>query len=215
MLPSRSKAGRLHGARLFTLYMVIGALLLLILVAASISFGAARMSLSIAWQAVFQYNPDLNEHQIIRALRLPRTIADIVVGASLAICGAIMQGTTRNPLAYSGFMGISSGAAFGIAICLAILPGSSYITHMVYSCVGATLATSITYIIASVGGCSMTPQHLVLAGISISMLFGALTSAIIIKYRIGKDMLLWSSGFTASATWMKLAIVTPFFILEG
>ncbi|BBI30916.1 FecCD family ABC transporter permease [Cohnella abietis] len=212
MPSTHSKADRHRGGRHFSLYMLLGAGLLLLGMAASISLGAARINIATAWQALFQYNHDFSEHQVIRFLRLPRTIADIIVGASLAVCGAVMQGSTRNPLADSGLMGISSGAAFGMAVCFAIFPNSPYMINILYSCMGASIATLLTYTIASVGARGMTPQRLVLAGMSISMLFGALTTVIVIKYRIGKSMLHWSSGSTASAGWVELAVVTPLFL---
>ncbi len=101
---------RWKGSAGFAIYMILGFGLLIFMSAASISFGAADMRLATAWEAIFRFNPNLTEHQIIQTLRLPRTVADLIVGCSLAICGAIMQGTTRNPLADSGLMGISSGA---------------------------------------------------------------------------------------------------------
>ena len=193
--------------------MLAGLVLLLLLTAASVSFGAADMKLSTAWGAIFQFNPELTEHQIIRTLRLPRTIADIMVGASLAITGAIMQGTTRNPMADSGLMGISSGSTFAMAICLALLPGRSYGVTLLFTCIGAAVATGMTYFIASFGRKGMTPQKLVLAGISISMLFGAFSSYLSIKYNIGQALSFWTAGGTASAKWNELLIVSPIFII--
>ncbi len=164
---------RWKGSASFTSYMILGFGLLFFLSAASISFGAADMRLATAWEAIFRFDPNLTEHQIIQTLRLPRTVADLMVGCSLAICGAIMQGTTRNPLADSGLMGISSGATFAMAFCMAFLPGRTYGQTILFACAGAAAATAMTYFIASLGKGGMTPQRLVLAGISISMLFGA------------------------------------------
>jgi len=208
-----SKADRQRSGRHFPRYMLLGAGILLLSAAASISLGAARIDIATAWAAIFQYHLDISEHQVIRHLRLPRTIANMIVGASLAVCGAVMQGSTRNPLSDSGLMGLSSGAAFGIAIYFAVFPGTSYLYQMLFSCIGAALATSLTYTVASVGIRGMTPQRLVLAGMSISMLFGALNSAVVIKYRIGKSMIHWSSGSTASVGWFELALIAPFFLI--
>nr|WP_272945266.1 iron ABC transporter permease [Paenibacillus gorillae] len=167
------------------MYMVAGLGLTVLMSAASISFGAADMRLATAWEAIFRFDPTLTEHQIIQTLRLPRTVADLIVGCSLSVCGAIMQGTTRNPLADSGLMGISSGAAFAIALCLAFLPGYSYGHMMLFACLGAALATGMTYFFASLGKRGMTPQRLILAGLSISMLFGALSQYLAINYNLG------------------------------
>lgn len=202
-----------YGIANFTMYMFIGLGLLILMSVASISFGAADMSLSTAWGAIFKFNPDLTEHQIIQTLRIPRTAANIIVGCSLAICGAIMQGTTRNPLADSGLMGISSGATFAIALCMAFLPSSSYGQMMLFAFVGAAIATFMTYFIASFGKGGMTPQRLVLSGVSISMLFGAFSQYLSIKYRLGQSLAYWTAGGTAGAKWSELIIVLPFFVL--
>nr|WP_242862100.1 iron ABC transporter permease [Clostridium intestinale] len=197
----------------FTIYMIAGVVLLVIMSAASISFGAADMNLSTAWGAIFNFDSSLTEHQIIQTLRLPRTAANIIVGSSLAVCGAIMQGTTRNPLADSGLMGISSGATFAMAICMAFLPGGSYGQMMLFACIGAAVTTGMTYFIASFGRGGMKPQKLVLAGVSISMLFGAFSQYLSIKYRLGQALAYWTAGGTAGASWSDLAIVFPFFIV--
>lgn len=202
------------GTMRFSLYMLIGLGLLFLLSAASISFGAVDMSLSTAWGAIFDFNPSLTEHQIIYSLRAPRTAADIMVGASLAVCGAIMQGTTRNPLADSGLMGINSGAAFAIALALAFAPGRTYLLTMLYACLGAAAATGMTYFVASIGKRGMTPQRLVLAGISISMLFGAFSQYIAIKYSLAMQLAYWTAGGTAGAKWNELAIIFPFFAIS-
>ena len=171
------------------------------------------MSLETAWSAIFHFNASLTEHQTIMTLRLPRTVADMIVGASLAVCGAIMQGTTKNPLADSGLMGISSGATFSMAVVLALFPYFSYFQMLLISFVGASLTTGLTYFVASSGKRGMTPQRLVLAGISISMLFGAMSSYLSIKYKLGHALMYFTAGGTAGAKWSELAIITPFFIL--
>lgn len=200
------------GALNFTIHMIAGVVLLVMISAASISFGAADMSLSTAWGAIFKFDASLTEHQIIQTLRLPRIAANIIVGCSLAVCGAIMQGTTRNPLADSGLMGISSGATFAIALCMAFLPGGSYGQMMLFACIGAAVTTGMTYLIASAGRGGMKPQRLVLAGISISMLFGAFSQYLSIKYRLGFALAYWTAGGTAGAKWSELAVVFPFFV---
>ncbi len=208
--PGTKRQGRIR----LSLKMLIGFGLLILVSAASISFGAADMSLSTAWGAIFRFDPNLTEHQIIYTLRAPRTVADLVVGASLAVCGAIMQGTTRNPLADSGLMGINSGAAFAIALALAFVPERTFLQTMLFAFIGAAAATGITYFIASIGRKGMTPQRLVLAGISISMLFGSFSQYLAIRYSLGKDLAYWTAGGTAGANWKELAIIAPFFLVS-
>ena len=88
-MQQRPAKQRRRGAARFTLYMLAGAGLLLLMSAASISFGAADMDLSTAWGAIFNFDASLTEHQIIQTLRFPRTVADIIVGCSLAVRGAL------------------------------------------------------------------------------------------------------------------------------
>lgn len=102
-----------------TLILIGGLIALVFGIAVSVSFGAADIKLSVVWTAVFHFNPDLTDHQIIRELRMPRVLGAAMVGASFAVAGAIMQGMTRNPLADSGLMGINSGAGFALAVCFA------------------------------------------------------------------------------------------------
>ncbi|MGO2101074.1 FecCD family ABC transporter permease [Vagococcus salmoninarum] len=208
----KAEAKNKQGSVNFGMILLIGGLLLVVASFASISFGAAEMDLKTAWGALFKFEPSLTEHQIVRTLRLPRTLADIIVGASLAVCGAIMQGTTRNPLADSGLMGISSGATFAIALCLAFLPHRTYGQMMAFAFVGAAVTTGLTYFVASVGKRGMTPQRLVLAGISISMLFGSLSSYVAIRFHLGQALTYWSAGGTAGAKWSELLLILPFFI---
>ncbi|THF82203.1 FecCD family ABC transporter permease [Cohnella fermenti] len=195
----------------FLLYMLAGCGLLILAAAMSISFGAANIGLPTVWGAIFHYNPAIMDHQLIQTFRFPRTVADIMVGSSLAVCGAIMQGTTRNALADSGLMGISSGAAFSIALCMAFLPDRTYSVTVLLACLGAGAATGLTYFIASLGKRGMTPQRLVLAGISISMMFEAFAQYISIRFRLGQSMAYWTAGGTAGAKWGELAIIAPFY----
>jgi iron complex transport system permease protein len=202
-----------RGSFIYVLILIAGFVMLLLGAAASISFGAARIDVVTAWKAVFAFDSSSTEHQIIQALRIPRTIADIIVGVSLALAGAIMQGATRNPLADSGLMGVNSGAAFAIALAFAFIPGSSHTQMLLVCFAGAGLGAGMTYLTASLNKRGMTPERLVLAGISITMLFSALGTFISIKYNIGKALVYWTSGSVAGASWEELAFVAPWFVV--
>ena len=90
-------------------------------------------------------NPDMADQQHVAVLELrgPRTLGCVLVGAAFAVAGAVMQGVTRNPLADSGLLGINAGAAFALALCLALLPGMSFSGVVLCSFVGAALALEI------------------------------------------------------------------------
>lgn len=200
-----------QGRTFFALFILAGLLLLLLAASASISLGAAQMDISTAWEAVFAFNPEVQEHQIIQALRFPRTVADIIVGISLSLAGAIMQGTTRNPLADSGLMGVNSGAAFAMALVLAFMPGIGYTGSLLMCFAGAGFGAGLTYLVASLNKRGMTPQRLVLAGMSITMLFGAMGTFISIQFKVGQALSYWTAGSVAGATWNELALIAPWF----
>ncbi|WP_206669892.1 FecCD family ABC transporter permease [Paenibacillus luteus] len=197
----------------FAAMMAAGFAILLLAAAASISFGAARMEVSTAWSALFTFNPQLMEHQIILYLRFPRTLADIMVGSSLSVAGAIMQGSTRNPLADAGLMGINTGAALAMAIALAFIPGSKYTVLLLICFLGAGLGAGLTYLTASLSRKGMSPQRLVLAGMSLTMLFGAIGTFISINFKVGQALSYWTSGSVAGASWNELALVAPWYVI--
>ncbi|MGV2794763.1 iron chelate uptake ABC transporter family permease subunit, partial [Clostridium perfringens] len=100
-----------------------GGILLAFASGLSISGGAADIRLSTVWEALFHFDAGRTEHQIILDMRLPRAVAAALIGAALAVAGAIMQGMTRNPMADSGLLGLNSGAGLALAICFALVPG--------------------------------------------------------------------------------------------
>ena len=82
---------------------------------ASITWGAADIAYRDIYQAFTAFDGSTN-HLIIRTVRLPRSLIAALVGASLAVAGAIMQGLTRNPLASPGILGVNAGAAFAVVV---------------------------------------------------------------------------------------------------
>lgn len=96
-----------------------GIMLLLFGAALSIALGAADIKLGTVWDAIFHFDAKNTAHQIIQELRLPRTVSAALVGACLAVSGAVMQGMTRNPLASPEIMSVTHGSAFAIAVAFA------------------------------------------------------------------------------------------------
>ena len=76
------------------------------------------------WQALFSHTNDTADI-IVRQIRLPRVLVGAMVGASLAMSGAILQGVTRNPLADPQIVGISSGAGLVAVACVVFVPGAA------------------------------------------------------------------------------------------
>nr|WP_243734914.1 iron ABC transporter permease [Paenibacillus turpanensis] len=178
-------------------------------IALSISVGAATISLQTVWDAVFQFNPDLTDHQIIRELRLPRALTAALVGACFAVAGALMQGMTRNPLSDPGILGINAGAGFALALCFAFLPGLPFSYLILFSFAGAALGTGLVYGFGSLARGGMNPVRLVLAGAAVSALLVALSQGIAIHYRIGQELAFWYAGGVAGVKWLELQVMLP------
>lgn len=192
-----------------TLILVGGLIALAFSIALSISNGAADIKLSVVWQAVFSFDPELTQHQIIWEIRLPRVLGGAMVGVCFAVAGAIMQGMTRNPLADSGLLGLNAGAGFVLALCFAVFPGLSYTYLIMYSFLGAGIGAGLVYGIGSMAKGGLTPVRLVLAGAAISALLGALSEGIALYFRIGQDLAFWYAGGVSVTKWFQLKIIFP------
>lgn len=151
---------------------------------------------------------------IVWELRLPRVITAAAVGAGLAICGAVMQAITRNPLADPYLLGLSSGASLGaVAVLLlgvaVVLPFAAF--------VGALAALAATLLLASALG-TITPTRTVLAGLAVSALASSITSLVIFWTVTGdsyREILGWLLGSLAGARWPAVAISVIALVVAG
>lgn len=96
--------------------LLVAVVVLACAVVASLALGAKSIPFSDVLGAVFGFDPDEYNHQIVRDMRLPRTILGLIVGSALAMAGAAMQGVTRNPLADTGIFGINGGASLAVVV---------------------------------------------------------------------------------------------------
>lgn len=208
--PARA-VSKLRSRPLIALLVLFGGLAALILgLSVSVSVGARDIRFLTVWEAVFQFNPDLIDHQVIRELRLPRALAGAIVGACFAVAGAVMQGMTRNPLADSGILGINAGAGFVLALCFAFFPGLPFNYLILYSFIGAAVSAGLVFGIGSLAKGGLTPVRLALAGSAVAALLVALSEGIAIYFRIGQDLAFWYAGGVAGVKWTQLQWVSPF-----
>lgn len=143
-------------------------------------------------------------------IRLPRLLVALCGGASLAIAGTVMQATFRNPLASPDLVGTAAGAAFGGA--LAIVVGwvdAGVLVAPAASLAGALAVTWLVFVLArSHGRFSVTT--LLLAGIALNTLVGALTSFVVTlsfdNYAASSEVLFWLMGGLDARTWEHAAI---------
>ncbi|MDF2902632.1 MAG: ferrichrome transporter permease [Bacillus sp. (in: firmicutes)] len=190
--------------------LVGGALILIFALVSSIHFGAADLSYKTVWKAIFAFDSENSSHVIIRELRLPRAIAAVIVGAALAVSGAIMQGMTRNLLASPSIMGVTAGSSFLIAIAFAFLPAITYTGLISFSFIGAGIGAVLVFGISSLSKGGMTPVKVALAGSAITSLLSSLSTAIGIRFNVSKDISYWYAGGVSGVQMSQVKYVLPF-----
>jgi iron complex transport system permease protein len=153
---------------------------LVVAVFASIAYGARPIPASTVWDALWHFDPRVDDQLVVRDLRLPRTIVGLGVGAALGLAGAVMQGVTRNPLADPAILGIESGAALAVVVGIYTFGISSLTGYVWFGFAGAAAAAFVVYVIGSMGRGGGTPVKLALAGAALTALLSSLTSAILL-----------------------------------
>lgn len=190
-----------HSTSLKTTIITITLLALPFSIGISVSFGAVDIELTTVWQATFHFNPDITTHQVIQELRLPRAITAALVGAALAVSGALMQGMTRNPLASPSIMGVTDGAAFALVLIMAFFPAVSNLGLTTASLVGAGVAVVLVFLIGSLSTSGLTPVKLALAGVAIGTMLRSVSSVISLHFQLEKEMGFWLAGGLAGTNW--------------
>jgi len=153
---------------------------------------------------------------IIWLIRTPRVIVAGLVGAGLAIAGALMQGLFRNPLAESNTVGVGSGAVLGAMIVFSTgLAAKSAIALPIAAFIGALLALITVYALATRGG--VTPvSMLLLTGIALSALLISISSLLltlsVANWEVAEEMIFWMSGGLDKRTWTHVWICAPFIL---
>ncbi|WP_017317659.1 FecCD family ABC transporter permease [Mastigocladopsis repens] len=189
--------------------LVVGCLVLLLCLIASISYGAADISWKTIYEA-FTANGSA-DHLIIRTVRLPRSLLAILLGAAISVAGAIMQGITRNPLADPAILGINDGAAILVVTAIFVFGSSEPSLYIWSAFVGAGAAAIAVYFIASLGRGGITPLNLTIAGAAISTLLFSLRSAILIlSQRTLEEIRFWLAGSVADAEAAIIWQVLPY-----
>ncbi len=147
-------------------------------------------------------------HQILATLRAPRTYAGLLIGASLAVSGVLMQGLTRNPLASPSILGINAGAACFMALASIGVPFFSQLNPIINAVCGALLSGGAVMLLGGFFSARSHPLRLVLAGIAISALLIGLTRAsVILADDMAYSVLHWLTGSLSavdSQQWQQL-----------
>jgi iron complex transport system permease protein len=156
---------------------------------------------------------------IINTIRLPRTLVAFLVGASLGLSGAILQGVVKNPLAAPNIIGITDSGSVGALVFLTMFtdPKNNSLTASifympVFAFAGAFLSVLLVYFLAYKKG--VTPYRLILIGIAISGAAKALTSILIINGPVIfiKEAQLWITGTVYGTNWTHVRLLALWFL---
>ncbi|QEM82715.1 FecCD family ABC transporter permease [Halomonas binhaiensis] len=187
--------------------LACGLLLALIAFVASVALGHTAISATDLIDAVLHYDPTNIDQIIVRSERLPRAMIAAIVGASLAVAGALMQTMTRNPLASPGILGINAGAMFFVVVSVTLLPLHSPSQYVWAALFGACIAAAVVYLLGRGRHGELSPLRVVLAGVAVTALFVSFSQGLLIIDQEGfESVLFWLAG---SVSGRELDMLTP------
>ncbi|WP_299709295.1 iron ABC transporter permease [uncultured Pontibacter sp.] len=191
------------------LYFLVALFLILAALVLGLQVGSFEADLATIAQAFLHYDPDNTTHYAIVHLRLPRLLLALVVGASLASCGYLMQAMVNNGLADPYLLGTASGASLGaVIVFFGFVEVSIAGIYMppVFALVGAFIVTLVV-VILGYRKRKLIPAQLLLAGIAISSLVTAIVGLLtFLSDSEGKlkSVIFWSMGSFERASWALL-----------
>jgi iron complex transport system permease protein len=189
--------------------------LLVIALGLSLAVGSRPVDLGTVWGALTGQDVPAADHAAVVGLRLPRTVLAVLAGSALAVAGALMQALTRNPLADPGILGVSSGAAFAVAMGVVLLGVTRPSGYVWFAFGGALVATLAVYLVGSAGRSNASPAQLTLAGVALSaVLTGVIGALRLTDPERFSVLLTWESGSFQSRGWNVVLPVLPF-VLAG
>ena len=200
------------------LLLVVLAILMLLVLAASIRYGAIDFSMSdilAAFSSLFPGHPEASlDQRIFLELRLPRAVLCMLVGASLGVGGTLMQALFRNPIVEPGLVGTSSGAAVGSALFFVLggllSIGTSIWSLPVAACLGGVVSTYLVFALARSredGRASIV--MLLLTGLAVNALCmsGIGFLSYLARDPQARSITFWSLGTLSGASWPAVEIV--------
>ena len=152
-----------------------------------------------------------NNFLIIRDLRMPRVLSAVLIGGNLAVAGALLQTTMKNPLADPGIIGISSGASLG-AIAVMVIFTDLIKYKIIIAFIGGIIAACLVYLIGEDKGFS--PVRIILAGVCVNSILNALSSMVTVFNSAGVPSIqTWLLGRLVNVTWNDFKILALYTIV--
>ncbi|MFB7996719.1 FecCD family ABC transporter permease [Streptomyces sp. NPDC056002] len=186
---------------------------LVLAVLLSLAVGARAIAPSAVLDALV-HGGHGDDAEVVRGLRLPRTLVGLMVGAALALAGTVLQGITRNPIADPGILGISQGASVGVVLAIAFAGIHTLTGYVWFAFAGAALASVAVYAIASSGRGGATPVKLALGGAAINALLVSVTTAVLTTKASAMDEFrFWQVGSLSGRDAHIVGQIWPFLVV--
>ncbi|MEO3947820.1 iron ABC transporter permease [Gorillibacterium sp. CAU 1737] len=185
----------------------------LLLVAASVLYGAKSIQPADVWQAIVHFDPSNVDHQVIRHSRLPRAFGALLLGACLALSGAVMQSITRNDLASPSLMGVLDGSVFAVTVAMIFFPTSGGLGLIGFSLVGSALGAILVFGLLRLIPGKGDPVTLAILGTLTGMFLNGTADALALYYHIPQKISYWYNArlYQLDPTLIKLSL--PFAIV--
>ncbi|MEM1451201.1 MAG: iron chelate uptake ABC transporter family permease subunit [Planctomycetota bacterium] len=212
-------------------YLIVCAVLSAAALLVQVGFGAYGMSVTAAWGALFDADvlgdpatlgrllrgEDVASLEtstvVVWSVRLPRVVGALLVGAALAVSGAIFQAITRNDLASPYILGVSAGA--GLTVLLVLVFASALLPVLpLLAAAGAGAAFLVVYVLAWQGGTSSV--RLVLAGVVVASILGSIQLGVFLfaeNLETVHTAIAWTAGSLVGVDWPPVLRAAPWILL--
>ncbi|MFF2910060.1 FecCD family ABC transporter permease [Paenibacillus sp. NPDC057934] len=199
------------------LVMTILSILIVVVFIISVNTGYIRLSPMELLRTMFGQGTD-KQSLILFDFRLPRIVISLLIGASLAVCGAVMQGISRNALADSGILGINAGAGLMVMLLISFYPTTAAAPVFllpVVAFVGASLTAALIYALAYKRHQGLSPTRLLLTGVAVAA--GMSAAMIVLTLRLNPDkyqfVATWLAGSIWGTSWKFVLSLLPWVLI--
>lgn len=197
----------------FALKLIISLAVIAVMFSLAMLLGAKDVSLRELWIILANQGGGDDKIAMLREIRFPRVVAAVLVGAALAVAGAIMQGLTRNPLADPGLLGLTAGAKASLALAIVLLPAMSYVGIMLVCFIGAALGMFLVIGIGSMKKGGLSPFRIVLTGSAVSAFLYAVSDGVSLLFKTSKEVTMWTSAGLIGTTWGQVQAISPVIVI--
>ena len=196
----------------FIVFASVGIFAVAMLSLIDILIGMSDIGIKEIIDSIISYSGS-KQDLIIRTVRLPRVLLCILIGASMAISGLIMQNLTRNPLASPQILGINSGATLSVVVIMVFFPLLGYKAKILGAFLGAGVIGLFVHVIGTVK--NLSPLKITLVGISIQLFLSSITKSIMLfNESKTSDLVFWMIGGVHHAQFIHIMAILPWFILS-